>query len=98
MAGRKYVCNRWKSLRVRNLQFVNGLFEAKNKSEEEIIETNDSYGVHIWPQDGKFDEPILEMGDPAEVVEALAAVNSALLEEPVVRVGRRGTGRRSKEN
>lgn len=80
--GRAFVCNRYKNLRIRHMQFVGGLYVAKDKEEEDIIKRADGFGAYIWPQD---DEPEISEEEAA----ALKAVEAALT--PAIRQGRVGT-------
>lgn len=85
-----YVCNKWPSLRIRNMQFVKGLYVAKSKDECRVIENADGYGIHIFPQDNE-PEPVKPAADSSPEEEFALAAVAAALEEPAVNQGRRGT-------
>lgn len=80
--GRRYVCNKWPNLTVRDMQFKNGLFAASSEEQEQVIEGLDYFGIHVFRQDAE-DAPVAA---PAVEDAEIAPV----VPERVAR-GRRGT-------
>jgi len=89
-AQKTYVCNRYPGLSIGNaVKFEGGLFTAKNKAEQEIVESSDWYGLYIVDRD-----TVEEIAaDSAEETEALRLAERAEREgsRPRIRQGRVGT-------
>lgn len=83
--SKAFVCNKYPRLKIGEIvEFDGGLFVAKTPEQQRLIERNDFYGVFIHDRDSAEENAVMA------AVEAEEA-------RPAIRHGRRGTGRRAKQ-
>ncbi len=88
MAPKAYVCNRWPSLSIRHIKFERGLYVAKTEEDQTLIESNDWWLVHIFPQDVPEEQeaiPETESQEPTKTERVLEEITGKAT------LGRRGT-------